>query len=309
MVQDTSEIDIRESALKRSGDLLKILLYDHSTEANIIWATHSYEHLGVGFGFKNQILPDLVTGDYQRLIQPRAVKSLKEQRRRTKENGEVFTPLKTIGRINLAAEASGLPRKSNWQDYVRELRLEITCGEAPFIVTRYNPTAHTGKLIALRNRVGFLDRKLRTVSRFCQDETDWLIWAKEAFKASYGYEWQGDNVLLARENLLFTLIDYYQDKFGKAPTLKEQEAFAEIISWNIFQMDGLKYVVPMSCCKKPKTMSQELLEFEVATPQQMELVACEGCEKMNPYKHNGIYAKFMDWGDNRIRNFVDMIRY
>ena len=154
----TSEIDIRECVLRQSGDLLKILLVDHSTEVNIIWATDSYEKLGEGFTANMQIMPELITGEHQHLIQPRAAKSRKEQRRRTKEKAEVFTPLKTIRKINLAAERSGLPRKHNWQAYVRELRLEITCGEAPFIVSRYNPTAHTGKLIALKNRVGFLDR-------------------------------------------------------------------------------------------------------------------------------------------------------
>lgn len=28
--------------------------------------------------------------------------------------------------------------ENNWRDYVKEPRLEITCGEAPFIVGRYN---------------------------------------------------------------------------------------------------------------------------------------------------------------------------
>lgn len=307
MKQPTSEIDIRESILRRSGDLLNILLIDHSTGENIIWATDSYEHLGEAFGTEKQILPELVTGEYQHLIQPRAAKSLQEQRRRTKDKGEVFTPLKVIGKINRAAERSGLPSKSNWQAYVRELRLEITCGEAPFIVTRYNPIARAGKLIALKYRVGFLDRKLRTVSRFCNDETEWLMWAKEAFKASYGYEWQGDNVLLARENLLYTLIDYYQDKFGAPPTLPVQEEFAEIISWNIFQMDGLKYVVPMSCYEEPRFRPRELLLFDDESPLQMDMLSCAGCEKKNPFKHNGQYAKIMDWENKRVVRFVDMV--
>lgn len=306
MKRPSSEIDVRECILRRSGDLLNILLCDHSgsPEANIIWATDSYEHLGPEFGLKKQILPDLVTGKHQDLIQPRAAKTLKEQRKRTQEKAEVFTPLKTIGKINRLAEQSGLPNKKNWQAYVRELRLEITCGEAPFIVTRYNPTAHTGKLITLKNRVGFLDRKLRTVSRFCQDKTTWLKWAKKAFKASYGYEWQGDNVLLARENLLYTLIDYYQDKFGNPPPLQTQEEFAKIISWNIFQMDGLNYVVPMSCFKEAKKTRQSLLPFEEETGMQIDMMICEGCEKKDPVKHNGHYAVIMDWISNRPNKFI-----
>ena len=111
----TSEIDIRECVLRQSGDLLKILLVDHSTEVNIIWATDSYEHLGEAFAAKRQVIPELITGEYQHLIQPRAAKSRKEQRRRTKEKAEVFTPLKMIRKINRAAEQSDLPRKHNWQ--------------------------------------------------------------------------------------------------------------------------------------------------------------------------------------------------
>ncbi|MFA7173965.1 MAG: restriction endonuclease subunit M [Kiritimatiellia bacterium] len=303
----TSEIDIRESILGQSGDLLKILLSDHSTEANIIWATDSYEHLGPEFSPTMPIMPDLIIGERQHLIQPRAAKTRREQRRRTQERAEVFTRPKTIGKINRATERGGLPRGRNWQAYVRELRLEITCGEAPFIVSRYNPTAHTGRLIALKNRVGFLDRKLRTVSKFCSDEADWLVWAKEAFKASYGYEWQGDNVLLARENLLYTLIDYYQDKFGKCPTLQVQEEFAGIISWNIFQMDGLKYVVPLSCHQEIKVIPGERRLFET-TPDTLVERDCVGCQHGNPRNHNGQYAKIMDWEKNQIVRFVDQIR-
>jgi hypothetical protein len=36
-------------------------------------------------------------------------------------------------------------------------------------------------------------------------------------------EWQGgDNLLLARENLLVTFLDYYQDRFDKAPSVDIQ---------------------------------------------------------------------------------------
>ena len=245
MSELTYNIDILENTLRRKGALLDVLLFDRTTKNNIIWATDSYERRGKEFSPKKRMKPELVTGIYGKLIQPRAAKSLEEQRRRTKDKAEVFTPLKIVDQINKAIENRPLD-KSNWQDYVRELKLEITCGEAPFIVSRYNPTAH-GTLIKLDNRVGFLDKKLKIVSRFCHNKDEWLFWSKEAFKASYGYEWQGDNVLLARENLLYTLIDYYKAKFKRLPTLRIREEFAEIISWNIFQMDGLRYVIPMSC--------------------------------------------------------------
>lgn len=298
-------IDVKESKLRQIGDLLNILLIDRTTKENIIWATDSYEDSGKDFYPKRQIKLELVTAKYGMLIQPRAAKSQDEQRRRTKDKAEVFTPLKTINQMNKEVE-NNPPSKNNWQEYVCELRLEITCGEAPFIVSRYNPTAHTGKLVKLDNRVGFLDKKLRVVSKYCDEKKEWLFWAKEAFKVSYGYEWQGDNVLLARENLLYTLLDYYQDKFGRRPTIKVQEEFAEIISWNIFQMDGLKYVVPMSCRHESETVPGDWTLFE-KEPDKVEEHECEGCKYNRPNKHNGRYVKIKDWSKNKVVRFVDLI--
>jgi hypothetical protein len=304
MAVTTYDIDIKESALRRKGALLDILLFDRTTKKNIIWATDSYEHLGSEFTSNKQMNSGLVTGKYRLLIQPRAAKSLEEQRHRTKEKAEVFTPLKTVEQMNKTLELYQ-PDKNNWQDYARELKLEITCGEAPFIVTRYNTTAY-GVLIGISSRVGFLDRKLKVVSRYCDDKKDWLYWAKEAYKASYGYEWQGDNLLIARENLLYTLIDYYEAKFKKKPSLKIQEEFAEIISWNIFQMDGLRYVVPMSCQHESKVILGEWTLFE-KKPDVIEQNECEGCKYHRINKHNGKYVKIMDWQQNKVIKFFELV--
>lgn len=302
----TYDIDIKENTLRRQGGLLDILLTDRTTKKNILWATDSYEHYGKVFAHDKQIMPELVTGIYRLLIQPRAAKSLAEQRHRTKEKAEVFTPLKTVEQMNKALESSQ-PNKNNWQEYVRELKLEITCGEAPFIVTRYNPTAH-GTLISIPRRVGFLDRKLKVVSRYCDNKQDWLNWAKEAFKASYGYEWQGDNVLIARENLLYTLIDYYKANFSQKPSLKVREEFAEIISWNIFQMDGLRNVVPMTCFHYSEEDPQSSL-FEIEQElTKIEEFECEGCKYNRAHKHNGLYVKIMDWEKNRVIKYIDLIK-
>jgi len=304
-----SNIDISENILRHTANLLNILLIDRTTKKNIIWATDSYEKFGNKFSPDRRIAQALVTGKYNTTIQPRAAKSLEEQHQRTKDKAEVFTPLKIVNQINKNVDMSvqnRMPDKNNWQDYVRELKLEITCGEAPFIVSRYNPTTHTGKLIKLENRVGFLDRKLKIVSKYCDKKTEWLFWAKEAFKASYGYEWQGDNVLLARENLLYTLVDYHKAKFKRRPTLSVQEEFAEIISWNIFQMDGLRYVVPMSCHHESKVVPGELTLFG-ETPDTVEKYECAGCKFNQPSKHNGMYVNIMDWNKNKRVRFVDLV--
>lgn len=301
-----SDIDIKESSLRRSGNLLGILLTDRTTKKNIIWATDSYKQKGPGFGLNDLIRPELVTKTYHKLIQPRASKSLNEQRQRTKEKAEVFTPRKIIKKINNAINNGRVVDKTNWQEYVCELKLEITCGEAPFIATRYNPTSSSGKLLKLKYRVGFLDKKLKIISKFSESIEDWLYWAKEAYKSSYGYEWQGDNILIARENLLYTLIEYYKAKFKSRPPLEIQEEFANIISWNIFQMDGLKYVIPLSCHHETRIKQGELTLFW-ETPDTVEEYECEGCKYNRSAKHNGKYVKIMDWVKNKQMNFVDLL--
>lgn len=314
------DIDVLENTLRKQGKLLDILLIDRAIKKNIIWATDSYQikHNNFAFSPKMHIKPELVTGKiYGDLIQPRAVKSLEEQKRRTKDKAEVFTPLHIVSSMSKKIDwtLGYPPKESNWQEYVKQLSLEIACGEAPFITGRYNPEAHTGKKIELYkksgrpNRVGFLDRKLYEVTKYCAMHKDWVFWAKEAYKASYGYEWQGDNLLIARENLLYTFIDFYQYKFGKNPSLKLKTEIADIISWNIFQMDGLKYVIPMSCegeVSAKKNMQISLLPIENKVQEQ--LFSCEGCATGNAFKHSGNYAKIMDWMENKQIKFVDLLK-
>jgi hypothetical protein len=303
-----ANIDISESILRRHGTLLDALLFDRTTGKNILWGTDSYASRGEAFAPAKRMQPELLTGVYGKLIQPRAIKSREEQLQRTKDKAEVFTPLRIVHEMNsLVDQAAGenIMSGHTWSDYVAELRLEIACGEAPFIVSRYNPVAH-GALIKLENRVGFLDHKLRVVSHYCHKPKEWLIWAKIAFQSSYGYEWQGDNLLIARENLLYTLVDYYKAAFGRSPSLQVQQEFAEIISWNIFQMDGIKYVVPMSCHHETRIISGELTLFG-ETPDTLEKYECEGCKFNRPAKHNGKYVKLMDWTTGKRVNFLDIV--
>lgn len=78
----------------------------------------------------------------------------------------------------------------------------------------------TGEPIPVERSIGMLDRKLRIVSENTSTSGEWLKAAKGAFMSIYGYEWQGDNIVLAREALLYTFIDYYRAKFGKITQLK-----------------------------------------------------------------------------------------
>ena len=300
-----SNIDIREKYILKKDSLLEILLQDKTTGNNILWATDSYEYKGMNYAQLKPITSNLVTGINGNLIQPRAVKSKDEQLNRTRDKAEVFTPLILVKHMNDACDTKRVT-KHNWKEYVSLLKLEITCGEAPFIVSRYDPVSNKQELLPLAKRVGFLDKKMRVVSKYCNTEEEWINWAKIAFKSSYGYEWQGDSLLIARENLLYTFLDYYQAKFKKTPCRVLQKEIAEIIVWNIFQMDGLKCVIPMSC----KTEKITIIGRESLFGKEDDRIVekpCSGCINKTVKNHNGIYATIMDWKINKTTRFIDIL--
>ena len=263
-----SVIDIREDDLSAiSPEVLTTLLRDHTTGRNIFWATHDYEALGSAYDYHAQILQELITGEHGMVIRPRVLKSKENQTDRSKDMAEVFSPSWVCNaQNNLVDEAwfgckdifnvensenhtweamtdkIVFPKEKTWKDYVRATRMEMTCGEAPYLASRYDTT--TGEPIPLQQRIGLLDRKLRIVSENTETSGDWLKWAQVAYMNTYGYEWQGDNLLLAREALLWTFIEYYQAKFGKSPLERSINYIAYIISWNIWQMDGLRGTPP-----------------------------------------------------------------
>ena len=248
-------------------EVLPILLRDHTTGRNIFWATHDYEALGSAYDYHAEIMPELVTGGHGMVVRPRVLKSKANQTDRSKDMAEVFTPSWICNaQNNLVDEAwfgrkdvfnteepsrhvwqanpekITFPEKKSWKDYVRAIRMEITCGEAPYLVSRYDAT--TGNPIPVEQRIGLLDRKLRIVSENTETSGEWLEWAQAAYMSIYGYEWQGDNLLLAREALLVSFIEYYEAKFGKPPLQKSINYIAYIISWNLWQMDGLRGTPP-----------------------------------------------------------------
>lgn len=304
--KQSQNIDVLEDYLLKQDALLDILLQDKTTKRRIIWATDSYEQEGKRFAPHKPIAINLVTGKYGTLIQPRAVKSQEEQLIRTRDKAEVFTPLSIVKKMNKASDPIKRVTKKRWKEYVSLLKLEITCGEAPYIASRYDPVSDKQTILPLKERVGFLDKKLRIVSKYCDSQKDWLKWAKIAFQSSYGYEWQGDSLLIARENLLYTFIDYYEDKFKETPGIESQKEIAEIIVWNIFQMDGLKYVIPMSCKTEKVTIKGKSTLFGKEDDQIVEK-PCEGCKNNKAKKHNGIYVNIMDWKEGKVIRFVDIL--
>lgn len=334
ILRSLEDADISENEIIQwSPDILELLLKDHTTQENIFWATDSYASFGVGYQYNDHIVADAITGENGLVIRPRSVKSKAEQIGRTKEMAEVFTPSwvcntqnnlvdeawfgrKNIFNIespdykswNSTSSPVLFPKGKSWKDYVKATRMEIACGEAPYLVSRYDTT--TGAFIPLQERIGMLDRKLRVVSENTNTSKEWLPMAQEAYKNIYAFEWQGDNLLLAREALLCSFIEYYKAKFCRNPMLKSILYIAYIISWNIWQMDGLKGVVPGSCLNKISTAEGALF------PEYEEQINCVGCQQNRMKAHNGIYCLLRDWGktdpqtkeNNRKIRFVDLIK-
>lgn len=308
-------------------------------ETRIIWATDSYED--------REINPqDVIELDQVLHIIPRSEKAKEEQKKRTKAKAEVFTPSWVCCMQNNLVDDCILydnafiffdyetktwtpnPEKvdftkSNknkgktvdhedyytWMHYVIEKRLEITCGEAPYLVSRYDTV--TGEDIPVRNangvfqRIGLLDRKFRVIHEnipVSMDEVKtkkhremlkewWLLHAYYTLDSIYGFEWQGDSLLLARLNILNSFVDYYRDVFDEVPADEVLIKIADIISWQVWQMDGLKMVTPLSC---------ELNEENTGEK-------CEMCEsRKNKVNHLG-KPSVINWS-GRVVVFEDMLR-
>ena len=175
---------------------------DTSLRVNIFWATNDYDGAVTdengqvvkdGFRYNDQIRPENITGRHSRVVMPRVLKDRQAQLGRTKDKAEVFTPSWVCNAQNNLIDEAWFGRKDvfnheetapdgthtwtptegkivfpegdkqkTWKKYVTENRLEITCGEAPYLVSRYDTT--TGEAIPLPRRIGLLDRKLRVIS-------------------------------------------------------------------------------------------------------------------------------------------------
>lgn len=289
--------------------VLDTLLKDKSTGKNIIWATDPPEELQTVMyepvTDRSQITAQQLGLTHYEVVLPRMMKQTDTQQQRTRKKGEVFSPAWVCNKMNNALDADWfrglgagesagqftveLPqgwqtvetpvqfpvckgRTPAWVQYVQSRRLEVTCGEAPFLASRYD--AATGEMIPVARRIGILDRKLRVVSENAATEDEWCKYATHAVQSTYGYEYQGDNLLLARVNLLLTYAEHLQARWQRKPTKKELQPIANIISWNLWQMDGLHLSVPGG---KPQPEAEQLDLFSMfgAAEPQLPTVSCK----------------------------------
>ena len=291
-------INIKEYPVK---NMLSALLKDKTTKKNIIFATDAYSDFDVDA--KTQITEQLLLGFGALAIQPRVLKSMEEQSERTKKKAEVFTPSWICNKMNnhcdeewfgrtevfnrevehkwvINTDKIEFEKQNDWKKYVDSKRLEITCGEAPYIVSRYDTT--TAEIIPVKECIGILDRKLRVVNENTDNENEWLKWCIRAFQSVYGYEFQGDNLLIARINLLMTFVEYMNDRWGHNPDDEELKKITNIIVWNLWQMDGITGTIPFG---KPKEEYHQLSIFDFAV----------GINDTEPEEVN---CKIFDWRSN-----------
>ena len=259
--------------------VLDRLLQDKTTKQNIIFATDVYSENGEKFAETSPITVEKLLGFKKIRIQPRVEKAADEQLARTRKKAEVFTPSWIINKMNNHCDEEWFGRpnvfntedgtgwvtntapiafedKTSWKAYVDSKRLEITCGEAPYVVSRYDAT--TGEIIPIEDRIGILDRKLRVVNENAADDGEWLKWVLRALQSSYGYEFQGDNLLIARVNVLDTMVEHYEVRFQTQPDIRLLRKMVNIICWNFWQMDGLTGTIPFSL---PKQQDEEQITF------------------------------------------------
>lgn len=302
---------------------LEILLQDKSTKKNIIWASGVYSDYGIGYQDKDAIERMALCGLDSIELQSRTEKSLDEQLIRTRKKAEVFTPVWLCNKMNNYADEQWFGRKNvfnteneeghtwavntdkilfskekPWTAYVDSRRLEITCGEAPYLVSRYDAT--TGELILPpMRRIGILDRKLRVVNENVDNDDEWLKWVLRAFQSCYGYEYQGDNLLIARINLMMTFCDYYQERMKQETDEKILKQFANVISWNIWQMDGLKDTVPLG---KPYDNFCQMSLFDMSEEVSSENDGALLCRIFNWRANESLIYKTLKKGRRSMKN-------
>ena len=318
--------------------ILETLLKDRTTGRNIIWADNEYEALGEGYMGDDEIIVEKITGLSSGVIKPRIAKEQEHQSKRTKSRAEVFTPSWLCNQMNNDIDAAWFSRRDvfniednqtwriaqepiifpqkrgyGWHAYVESPRLEITCGEAPFVCSRYDTV--TGEILPVDKRIGFLDRKLRVVSEKTKTRKEWVRWAFAALKASYGFEYQGDNLLLARINVFETFCEHLYERWGVGVSDEEMDQVAWIVSWNFWQMNGLTCAVPTN--KMDTIIQSAFFEYKEPIPEPVQPTIFDllnasssdesiGKSKMNTSEEMVPFCVIYNWKENKPLEFVSL---
>lgn len=251
-------------------DIIDILLKERSFKRNLNFVETIEEFSG-----DDEITCDIVLQDPP-IILPQYMYAYDRKRNSAKKRGAVFTPqfaannmcevlcraiLNVPDEENICAQIYPI-NETDTREWITDTLppedclnliyktcLDSCCGEGIFLTQRYHQ--NSGKPIEIPFRKGLLDRKLHVIKRALEKEEDlhelrFFSLAKIAFKTTYGFDLLGKSVYLTRKNLLETFVDFYQWIFAKDPENAMVEDIATILSYNIFQMNGLSHKVPLT---------------------------------------------------------------
>ena len=87
------------------------------------------------------------------------------------------------------------------------------------------------------------------------------------------YEFQGDNLFIARVNVLRCFVDYYRDKWNEMPTKDTILKMINIIVWNFWQMDGLKDTIPFS------DTPAKIIDWKLTNRNHTEVIEFRSCKE------------------------------
>ena len=273
---------------------LKALLKDKTTKKNIIFATSVYSSQGSPIKETEQITEEILKGFTQYEIQPRVLKNKEQQQERTKAKAEVFTPSWICNKMNNHCDEEWFGRKNvfnteqeqGWLVNTEKVGFDTEDGWKKYV---------DSKRLEIRQRIGILDRKLRVVNENTVNETEWFKWVLRAYQSVYGYEFQGDSLLIARINLLITFVDYMQDRWGRVPTDAELRKIVNVIVWNLWQMDGISGTIPFG---KPK---EEYHQFSL-----FDFVVADEPEKQDTEEPEEVYCRIYDWRSDKSLTYKSM---
>lgn len=306
MLESTHEIlnegFIEDFERRYPTSILETLLCDRTTGRNIIWADNEYEKLGEGYMGDDEITVEKITGLNSDVIKPRVAKESERQSQRTKSRAEVFTPSWLCNQMNndideqwfgrrdvfnvegyetwtAITDPVQFPKKKGhgWHSYIESLRLEITCGEAPFVCSRYDTV--TGEMLPVPERIGFLDRKLRVVSEKVATQKEWTKRSLEAIRSTYGFEYQGDNLLIARINVFETFVEHARERWFVTPDIDTLHEVAWAISWNFWQMNGFTDAVPTN--KIDVVIQSTLFGYKEPEPEPLQRSIFDLLDELN----------------------------
>lgn len=197
-------------------------------------------HYGISDGILNILLQERSSGCLLNIsvenIYRRCEKNIEMQKKRTLDNAEVFTPYNIVQRMTRSFKFP-----ENDLDFFNQICVDGCCGEAAFTTTKYDTV--TGKEIPISDRSGLLDLKLKRIPKNIPN-TEWIKFSKIVLKSLYGYELNEDSLFIARINILLDVIDFYRSNYDIEIDENVVCDWAEIISYNFFNMDGLTLCVP-----------------------------------------------------------------